>query len=112
MNGEGKKVLRLTLIKAAFDVMKTGEKTCEFRKASPRMMSRLLVNGNPAEGLREYDEVLFVNGYSSSSPRFSRKYKGARFSRIKRTYTYSNGLTVEVEPTDIIIFTEVEHEAE
>ena len=112
MNGEGKRVLRLTLKKQAFNVMVTGEKTVEFRKPSFWIMSRLFKNGNPAEGLKEYDEVLFVNGYGDDRPRFTRKYKGARFSRIQRKYTYSNGLVVDVDPNDIIIFTEADHGTE
>lgn len=46
MNGEGKRVLRVTPKKQAFDVMATREKTVEFRKPSFWIMSRLFKNGN------------------------------------------------------------------
>lgn len=100
---ETKSVLRLTLKKDAFEVMKTGEKMMEFRKPSRWIMSRLFVNGNQNQGRRTYDAVVFTNGYGKSRPSFERKYDGCAIATEARDYAYSNGLSVRVEKGDFII---------
>lgn len=98
-----KRVLWLTLKKEPFEVMVTGEKMDEFRKPSRWIMRRLFVNGDPSQGPRHYDSVLFVNGYGKHRPSFERKYGGCILASESREYTYSNGLIVRVERGDIII---------
>lgn len=95
------KVLTLTLHKKAFDVMVTGEKVMEFRKPSKWIKSRLYnKDGSP----KHYDVVKFINGYGKDKPQFCVEFLGVenRFS-MNETFRYSNGLTVTVEHTDIII---------
>lgn len=94
------KILKLSLHKLPFDVMKTGEKTLEFRKPSKWILSRLIdKNGEP----RHYDYVEFTNGYGADKPKFMVEYKGF----IKNSHffhvSYSNGLRVPVNNGDIII---------
>ena len=49
----------MTLKAAPYEVMVTGEKKVEFRKVSKWMESRLFSK----DGDRQYDRVVFVNGY-------------------------------------------------
>lgn len=87
--------LNLTLRKAPFDVMVTGEKTEEFRNPTEWLNSRLYDDEN---NLRRYKLVKFVNGYGADKPAFIAYFKevlccfdryGYCFSR-----TWSNGLKV------------------
>lgn len=88
--------LKLTLSKKPFDVMRTGEKTTEFRRMSKWMTSRLY---NKNGVLREYKYVEFVNGYGATKPRFTVEFKGVEIINDK-LFTYSNGLKVDItEPT-------------
>lgn len=87
--------LRLTLHRAAFEVMVTGEKTKEFRKPSKWILSRVVG--------KEYDRIEFVNGYGKDRPRFRCYYLGYLKASYNQSYAYSNGLIVDVVPDDIII---------
>lgn len=93
------KTLLLTLKKAAFDVMVTGEKTIEYRKKTKWIESRIFDKGGM---FRQYDFVKFVNGYGADKPYFVCKYKGSimRFGGHVELIKYSNGLSVEVWPGD------------
>ncbi len=96
------RVLRLTLSRAPFEVMQTGEKPREFRRPSDWIISRLVDRntGRP----KAYDVVEFTNGYGPACPRFTAPYLGYKISPIDTTLTYSNGLVVEVKAGDYIIF--------
>lgn len=96
------KILRLSLHKLPFDIMKTGDKKLEFRKPSKWIMSRLVdKNGEP----KHYDYVEFTNGYGADKHKFMAEYKGFEFSKtlIPATYHYPNGLSVVVSNGDVII---------
>lgn len=96
------KILRLSLHKLPFDIMKTGDKKLEFRKPSKWIMSRLVdKNGEP----KHYDYVEFTNGYGADKPKFMAEYKGFEFSKtlLPATYHYTNGLSVVVSNGDVII---------
>lgn len=95
-------VLRLTLKKAAFNVMVTGENTYEYRKPSKWIMSRLVDKKTGA--FKHYDLVEFVNGYGSDKPVFWAEFLKAE-KMIGEPYRlmYSNGLGVLVETGDIVI---------
>ena len=98
-----RKVLVLTLHKAAFDVMVTGEKRKEYRETSKWMLSRLF---NKDGSLKHYDAIKFSNGYSKTSPIFECEYLG--FYQIPSDHDpidvdYSNGLKVTVRPVTIVI---------
>jgi hypothetical protein len=96
-----KKILHLTLHKKAFEVMITGEKTEEFRKPTSWIKSRLV-----GDASKDYDLVKFVNGYGKDKPYFIAEFKD--FEQYKETESqlkvFSNGLTVNVEYWDYIIY--------
>jgi hypothetical protein len=88
------KTLHLSLKKAAFDVMVTGEKQEEFREGSDWIISRLLEPN--WEKVKEYDLIKFVNGYGAHRPYFICKYKGFFECYMDvATREYSNGLKIE-----------------
>jgi hypothetical protein len=96
--------LYLTLKKDPYDVMQAGDKPYEFRRPSDWLMSRLTdKHGYP----RGYDKVRFTLGYQKGAPYFERKfiawgiYRGER-----RMIPYPNGLLVDVQPGDVIIWFE------
>lgn len=98
------KTLRLTLKKAPFDVMVTGEKLEEFREESKWITSRLFnKDGSP----KHYDRIEYVNGYGAHRPRFITDFKGVkRVDQVNKTY--SNGLTVVSDtPLLVIMHSEV-----
>lgn len=86
--------LKLTLKKDAFDCMKTGEKTREFRKPSDWIKSRLVS--------RNYKYVEFRNGYADTMPSFTCHYLGYEIATRAERIVYST-ITVFVEPGDYII---------
>lgn len=99
----GWRLLKLSLKKKPFDVMITGEKPIEFRKdtKSKWIRSRLLTeNGDK----REYDGVLFTNGYGNDKPYFIARYRGFTLALQDFEKEYSNGLTVDVEEGDFQIY--------
>ena len=62
------KILHLTLKKKWFDMIASGEKKEEYREIKPYWTKRLAD--------RDYDAILFRNGYSKDSPRLLIEYKG------------------------------------
>lgn len=94
------KVLKLTLKKAPFEVMQTGEKLVEFRKPTDWIKSRLY-NKDGTE--RDYDDIEFINGYGANRPKFKAVFCGIELVEKKQHYTYSNGLQVITEVGDIMI---------
>jgi hypothetical protein len=99
----GWRLLHLSLKKEPFQVMITEEKPIEFRKdtESGWIRSRLLT---PNGDKKEYDGVLFTNGYGNDKPYFIAEYRGFTFAQHDFTEQYSNGLNVEVEQGDFQIF--------
>lgn len=103
----GKRILWLTVKKKPFEVMVTGEKREEFRKPGEWIQSRLyreikrgkLVYHEP----REYDLVIFTNGYGNDKPYFIAEMINHGSYNFEDTVTYSNGLTVHITPGTHII---------
>ncbi|MDM1045891.1 hypothetical protein HX004_14120 [Myroides sp. 1354] len=97
----GKRVLRLTLSKKPFEVMVTGEKDFEHRKKGKWIESRLFdKKGNK----RDYDLVLFFNGYGNDKPYFIVEYKGFEvYDKCVSLMSFYNGLTVDARIGDYII---------
>jgi hypothetical protein len=91
--------LRLTLKKAPFDVMVTGEKMEEFREPSRWIRSRLFNrDGTP----RSYDFIEYTNGYGADRPRFTTNFVGfEHLDRVSRRY--SNGLTIDSDSPLFVI---------
>lgn len=86
-------LLHLTLHRAPFEVMVTGEKPYEYRNPSQWIKSRLYDKQGQK---RHYDAVRFVNGFGPDKPAFTAEYVGVEFvdSVLEQ---YSNGLTIDVE---------------
>lgn len=95
------KILHLTLSKAPFEVMATGEKVLEYREDKEWIRSRLIDKKTGKE--KEFDLIKFSNGYNSNSPRFYCKYEGFFNSSISCELEYSNGFKHEVEAGMIVI---------
>lgn len=94
------KTLHLSLKKAPFEVMVTGEKTEEFRKCSNWIFSRLVnIDGT----LKEYTHVKFVNGYGATKPYFITVFDGFIQTISGGTRLYSNGLKVVYNDGDFIL---------
>jgi hypothetical protein len=73
-----KRTLKVTLKREFFDAIYAGEKKEEYRAFSKFWISRLLVL-NEKDNLydpREYDTILFRNGYNPDSPTMEVEYKG------------------------------------
>ncbi|WP_047789432.1 hypothetical protein [Tenacibaculum mesophilum] len=96
--------LFLTLNKPAFDVMVTGEKSTEYRKASKWIESRLYDKDGKK---KHYDAVHCVNGYGHDKPFFIATYRGfdKEIKGFNHDKPYSNGLVVgEIAPGDYKIY--------
>ena len=89
--------LTLTLHRAAFAVMVTGEKHIEIREAKKWIKSRL--------ENRTYKTVRFVNGYGHDKPYFVAEYLGYYiFEGDNATkYTYSNEFKAYAFKGDYVI---------
>jgi hypothetical protein len=66
--------LHLTLHKKWFDEIAAGRKKHEYRERKPYWESRLA---------RQYDDILFKNGYGKSAPMMRVRFLGCRKSRNK-----------------------------
>lgn len=99
MDGLGiKSLLKLTLSKAPYDIMVTGEKQNEFRKPTRWILSRLLKDGKR----REYDLVQFSHGYAKGCPFFICEFKGFFFAESDHNVKYGPFI-VEVKKGDVVI---------
>ena len=94
------KILYLSLRKEPFEVMRTGEKSTEYRKPSKWILSRLYnKNGSP----KQYDLVKFTNGYGSDKPYFMVGFNYFSIAQSPFEIEYSNELLVKIESQDICI---------
>lgn len=73
-----KRTLKVTLKREFFDAIYRGEKKEEYRAYTPFWISRLLVLDEQQNEYapREYDTILFRNGYNPDSPTMEVEYKG------------------------------------
>lgn len=71
------KFLHLTLKKKWFDLIKSGEKKFEYRDVKPHWISRLK---NKDGSYKDFDYILFRNGYSRNSPKMWVEFKGISLS--------------------------------
>ena len=87
MNNQENKVLKLTLKKKWFDLMKDGFKKIEFRDPSDWIFSRLLdENGDE----RKYDLIEFKNGYSYNAPSFYCEFLGWDIEEKATEYVFGS----------------------
>ena len=72
------RTLKVTLKREFFDAIYRGEKKEEYRAYTKFWISRLLVLNEKDNlyGPREYDTILFSNGYNPDSPTMEVEYKG------------------------------------
>jgi len=64
-------ILRLTLKKEWFDLIKNGKKKFEYREYKQHWISRLL-----KDGTRNFKEVHFINGYGKHMPSMRVEFTG------------------------------------
>ena len=90
-----KRYLFLTLKKKQFEVTLSGEKKIEYRHFSDWIQSRLIN--------KDYDFIKFVNGYGNDKPFMILEYKGFTEIKQRETFSFSNGLIVNVKSGDYAI---------
>ena len=87
MNNQKKKVLKITLKKKWFDLMKDGFKKIEFRDPSDWIYSRLLDDkGNE----KKFDLIEFKNGYAKNAPSFLCEFLGWDIERKQTEYVFGS----------------------
>ena len=70
-----KKTLELTLYRVWFDQILEGTKKIEYREIKAYWTKRLFnSDGSP----KQYDEIMFTNGYGSDRPKMRVKFLGVR----------------------------------
>lgn len=87
MTNQEKKVLKLTLKKKWFDLMKDGFKKIEFREPSDWIFSRLL-DENSNE--KEYDLIEFKNGCGTNAPSFLCEFLGWDIEEKQTEYIFGS----------------------
>lgn len=94
------KLLHLTLKKAPFEVMVTGEKKFEVREKGKWINSRLF----EADGrVKHYDAIKFTNGYGKNRPYFIAKYRDLDLcSEVHKEF--SNGLKIDIDRPVWVIY--------
>lgn len=75
-----KKVLNLTLKKVWFDMILSGEKKHEYREYKEFWKKRFLITTTHPPVCKHYDEVIFRNGYSNTSPMMRIKLTGLSYN--------------------------------
>lgn len=84
------KVLHLTLMKKWFDEILEGTKKTEYREIKPFWTKRLFdEEGN----VKDYDYILFKNGYSKDCPKMKVEFKGVK---IRKEYEIELGKIIWV----------------
>ena len=86
-------VLTLTLKKQYFDAILSGEKTIEYRDITDYWRPRL--------ENKEYDTILFRNGYSPSSPQMMVEYKELPIDRQSNPNRYALVLGKVLESSNL-----------
>lgn len=89
--------LKLTLKKQWFDMISRGIKKEEYRQIKPYFQVRL--------ENKEYDRVIFINGYNRNSPRVTLEYLGYRIGEGKKEWG-----AIENEKYYIIMLGEIVNE--
>lgn len=91
------KVLFLVLSQVAFDITGTREKPFELRNDSKWIRSRLF---NKDGSLREYDVVVFQNGYRAKAEVKTFKFLRTEILRGRKNWRFSNDLKFSTKPGD------------
>ena len=70
------KILKIAILKDAFDEILSGEKTEEYQDFIPFWEEQLLINDKDVVKFREYDAVEFRNGFEENVPMILVEWKG------------------------------------
>jgi hypothetical protein len=70
------KILKIAILKDAFDEILSGEKTEEYQDFIPFWEEQLLIKDKEAVRFREYDAVEFRNGFEENVPMILVEWKG------------------------------------
>lgn len=99
------RVLTLTLSKLAFEITGTKQKPFELRKKGLWIESRLrkIDHANGEYTRKEFDYVLFTNGYGHHRPWKLVEYRGFEYATENTDYLFANGLRFLLEKNDYII---------
>ena len=84
------KVLTLTLKKEWFDLIKSGNKTSEYREHKKHWISRLIKNNRKVK----FDKIKFINGYGSDKPYMIVEFRGLMISKGQNIYA-KNGEAID-----------------
>lgn len=89
-----KRVLQLNLYRVYFDAIACGEKREEYRRVVPHWTKRIEGEG------REFDEILFTNGYRRDAATMRVEYRGWHFGHWQgeRVYVLRLGRVLSVTP--------------
>lgn len=71
------KILKLTIKKKWFDLIKSGEKKIEYREYKQYWITRIVD--------KNYDVIEFKNGYKKNSPKILLEYKGYEIIDMQKT---------------------------
>lgn len=77
------KTLHLTLKKKWFDMIASGEKKEEYREIKDYWIKRLKDRSlnEPFHAFKEFDKIIFKNGYSKNAPTLVVEYKGIKIGK-------------------------------
>ncbi len=70
------KILKIAILKDAFDEILSGEKTEEYQDFIPFWEEQLLIKDKEGVRFREYDAVEFRNGFEANVPSVLVEWKG------------------------------------
>lgn len=79
--------LYLTLKKKWFDMIASGEKKEEYREIKKYWISRLCSTSNMLDGCKEFDYIIFKNGYSKDAPTMKVQCLGIDFGEPNPKWT-------------------------
>lgn len=82
--GKYKAILTLTLKRKWFNLIKNGVKLEEYREIKPYWSTRLLG--------KNYDTIIFKNGYSKNAPIIICEYKGLKVGNGNTNWGAENGV--------------------
>lgn len=88
------KILKVIIKKEWYDLIKSGEKTIEYRDYSDFWISRL---ENKNGSFRHYDLIEFKNGYKANSRKMVTEFKGISFDDIEYQYLIEVGKIISAE---------------
>ncbi len=85
--GKYEKILHLTLTRKWFDMILSGEKKEEYRDQKRYWATRLIESGKcPYYTFKDFDCILFRNGYAKDAPEMYVEFKGTTMDRGRKDW--------------------------